>query len=207
MVHLIYPLSKLSFDNYVGVLEHAHNLGIVHRDLKTDHIIISITDDINPQVKLLDFGCSKQLEREQKLTVAGVVLGNAEYMSPEQCLAQEIDARSDIYSLACIMYEALTGKKPFEGGVVELMQMHLKNEPSSLSKANNSVTIPSKLDKAILKALAKDPGQRQQSIKELWMDIEKSFDPNGFPSNDDKNQSGKTNFLKELINRLGKKPS
>lgn len=182
------------FEPLCQVLQHAHCLGFVHRDLKLHHILIADSTENGSIVKLIDFGCSKNLEREQKLTVAGVVLGNAEYMSPEQCTATEVDPRSDIYSLGCIMYQALTGKKPFEGSIVELMQMHLYNKPEAFQTINPNVSVPENLEKAVLKALEKDPDKRQQSMDELWQDLVPSLKM----ANSNSVGSEKETFLKSI---------
>jgi serine/threonine-protein kinase len=163
------------FQQLCSVLEAAHKRGVIHRDLKPEHVMLSGQDDGTPSVKLLDFGCSKDLERQQKLTVPGLIIGNADYISPEQCSGGAIDARSDVYSLACIMYYALTGKKPFEGNIVAVMQKHLSELPPGTKQANPEVCVPEALESAIFKAMNKDPEERQQSTGELWADVEKAM--------------------------------
>lgn len=202
------------FKQLSDVLACAHKRGFVHRDLKPDHVVLANGKNSESLVKLIDFGCSKDLERDQKLTVPGLVLGNADYMSPEQCTAGEIDVRSDIYSLGCIMYQALTGRKPFEGNVVAVMQKHLSEPPDSMKKVNDQIVVPEGLEKAIVKAMEKDPAKRQQSIEELWGDIERALgadysnpaervDEKPAPGSDEK--PAKEGFLDGLVKRFKKK--
>ncbi|HYQ14394.1 MAG TPA: serine/threonine-protein kinase, partial [Polyangiaceae bacterium] len=101
-----------------GALQEAHDLGIVHRDLKPENIFLSKQGGINDYPKVLDFGLAKVTERQMQpgsviLTQEGMVFGTPEFMSPEQAQGKTLDARSDIYSLAVILYEVLTGKLPF----------------------------------------------------------------------------------------------
>lgn len=165
---------KSTFQQLCDVLGAAHKRGVIHRDLKPEHVILSDQSG-KPSVKLLDFGCSKDLERQQKLTVPGLVIGNAEFMSPEQCSAGAIDARSDVYSLGCLMYYALTGTRPFTGNIVTVLQKHLSEAPPSMKKANAEVSVPEALEKVVLKAMEKDPKQRQQSVGELWREVENAL--------------------------------
>jgi serine/threonine protein kinase len=166
---------ELIFKPLCDVLAVIHKLGYVHRDLKPEHVMVCRDSDGKMLVKLIDFGCSKDLERGQKLTVAGVILGSVEYMSPEQCTGGEVDARCDIYSMGCMMYRSLTGRKPFEGKLVQVMQKHISEPPDSFQKANPKMVAPLALEKAILKAMEKDKAHRQQSAEELWSDISKAL--------------------------------
>src|SRR5690606_16179272 len=101
-----------------GALQEAHDMGIVHRDMKPENIFLCRQGDVSDYPKVLDFGLAKVTEQQMRpgsiqLTQEGMVFGTPEFMSPEQAQGQTLDARSDIYSLAVILYEALTAKLPF----------------------------------------------------------------------------------------------
>jgi serine/threonine-protein kinase len=196
---------KSVFRQLCDVLGAAHKRGVIHRDLKPEHVMLSEQAESNPSVKLLDFGCSKDLERQQKLTVPGLVIGNAEFMSPEQCSAGNIDARSDVYSLACMMYYALIGTKPFTGNIVTVLQKHLSEAPPSMKQANPEASVPASLEKSVIKAMEKDPKQRQQSVDELWRDIENSIsEEKSDAKNDSEGKPVKGKFLDGLVKHFKK---
>lgn len=116
------------FIQICDALSHLHERGLIHRDLKPANVII-LNPGVDAQVKLVDFGMAKFQEQSrysQSLTRPGEVFGSPYYMSPEQCVGMQLDLRSDIYSMGCVMYEALTGRPPFLGeNMVQLAQMHL----------------------------------------------------------------------------------
>lgn len=151
----------------------AHDLGIIHRDIKPANIFI-IGNGSGRVVKLLDFGLAKLLtERNPQLTQAGTALGTVQYMSPEQVLSSSVDARSDIYSLACVMYEAFMGCKPFVGkSAFEVMEKHVRQLPQSFREVNPATDARPDLEKVIFKALAKDPARRYAKADDLKMKIE-----------------------------------
>lgn len=151
----------------------AHQLGIIHRDIKPANIFI-IGNGKDQVVKLLDFGLAKLLtERNPTLTQAGTALGTVQYMSPEQVMSSPVDARSDIYSLACVMYEALTGCKPFVGkSAFEVMEKHVRQVPQSFREANSLNDVRSDVEKVIFKALAKEPAKRFARADELKVRLE-----------------------------------
>jgi len=144
----------------------AHSAGIIHRDLKPDNIMIEIIDGFEI-VRVLDFGIAKlKSNQHQQLTVAGGILGTATYMSPEQCGADEVDARSDIYSVGIILYQLLSGQLPFQSNdkrVIMLQQM--VELPKPLEKI--CPELPEELVKVVMQALEKDPDLRQQTANEL----------------------------------------
>ncbi len=160
------------------VVAHAH--GVIHRDIKPSNIMI----DDEGRVKVLDFGLAKQLTKEsvpastpeaQTLlsteTRSGVVLGTPAYLSPEQAVGGAVDGRSDLFSLATLLYEATTGRTPFKGhSFIEIAASVLHVEPTAPSKINPQ--IPSQLEFIILKALSKKPNKRYQSAKELISDLQ-----------------------------------
>jgi serine/threonine protein kinase len=155
----------------------AHAAEVVHRDLKPDNLFL-VADAHRlgkRQVKVLDFGIAKLQRRrveEVHKTRTGVLLGTPLYMSPEQCTSQkDIDFRTDIYSLGVILYEMVTGRRPFDGeGVYEVITMHVNDPP--VPPTTLRPDLPPMLEEIILKALAKVPGARQESMAVLHSHLE-----------------------------------
>jgi len=171
---------KLSIKQTVDVfiqlcdaLAHAHDQGIVHRDLKPGNIICSNWSDGAPlNAKILDFGIAKLLPSSGKqfldLTRTGQPIGSPCYMSPEQCRAEELDARSDIYSLGCVMYKVITGRPIFESeSLFTVLNQHLTEPPAPFSKACPNLHVPIELEEIVFKALEKNRDRRYQSMREL----------------------------------------
>lgn len=148
-------------------LQDAHEKGIVHRDVKPSNVML-IGERGNWQSKLLDFGIAKINEAEQSaLTQTGELIGSPLYMSPEQCTGNKVDHRSDIYSMGCTLYEAITGCPPFSGSsTVATIGMHLHEKPLSLKEASMGEEFPPALEQIVQTMLAKNPDQRFASIKE-----------------------------------------
>lgn len=154
------------FDQICSGLAHAHDSGIIHRDVKPSNVIVTKTDD-QPLAKLTDFGIAKLVEVNQNLTSTGAMVGSPLYMSPEQTRGDAIDARSDIYSFGCLMYETLSGRPPLKGDTsMETARMCLSVVPPALSAVAER-SIPSDLDNLVAKCLEKEPSRRYQSINEL----------------------------------------
>jgi serine/threonine-protein kinase len=155
----------------------AHEMGIVHRDLKPDNIMIAKNRDGSDCVKVVDFGIAKAANAEnQKVTRTGMVVGTPEYMSPEQLAGDKLDGKSDIYSLALVAFNMLTGKLPFPSETVqESMIMRLTDKPKPLFEMNPGVTWPAGVQAVMDRALERDAKLRYQSASEfgqaLWTAI------------------------------------
>ncbi len=148
----------------LAALGHAHKNGIVHRDVKPANIIL-LGDGT---VKVADFGIARI--ESSNLTQAGSVLGTPAYMSPEQFMGQTVDPRSDLFSAGVVLYQFLTGEKPFVGSVTTIMHKVLKEQPLAPSELN--VQVPRAFDALLQKALAKRPDERFQSAQEFIAAIE-----------------------------------
>jgi hypothetical protein len=144
----------------------AHRQGVVHRDLKPENILVVAPDDDFEveSVRVVDFGLAKLLVDAGAATT-GAVVGTPFYMSPEQCLGEPLDTRSDVYSLGAMFYEMLSGKKPFDGETVSgIINRHLSDPPPPFPP---SLVIPKRISTGIMHALAKDPDDRPQTATEL----------------------------------------
>ncbi len=155
-------------------LSHAHQKGIIHRDIKPSNIMLVTLDDRPDFVKIVDFGIAKILSMEggaaesDHLTRTGEVFGSPLYMSPEQCRGKELDPRTDIYSLGCVLYRTLTGAAPFMGqDQLECMFKHVNETPSPFSEVCPDLNLPAGLEKVVFKALAKNPGERYQTMHDF----------------------------------------
>jgi serine/threonine protein kinase/Tfp pilus assembly protein PilF len=161
-----------------NALSSTHSVGIIHRDIKPDNIMLR-PDGI---VKVLDFGLAK-LSRERQMetdslaptqnminTAYGMVLGTAHYMSPEQARGMELDARTDVWSLGCVLYEMISGRQPFAGPTtIDVMSGILHREPDSLVPHLSEG--PRELDRVIQRALRKDRDERYQTVKDFMIDL------------------------------------
>jgi serine/threonine protein kinase len=152
-------------------LDHAHSRGIIHRDIKPSNIILARNAQNRDFVKLLDFGIAKLKTTEmemQGLTKTGEVFGSPLYMSPEQCLGREVDARGDIYSLACMFYEMLSGNPPLVGdNCFQTMRKHTDEKPITLSQIDLANDVPPAVENIVMRCLEKDPEARYQTVQEL----------------------------------------
>lgn len=159
-------------------LSHAHARGIVHRDIKPENLVLvpSHDDDGRPTetVKVCDFGIA--LHRALPTEDDGLVAGTPEYMSPEQCRSDELDARSDVYACGIVLYELATGQVPFVADrPTQLLNKHQFTKPVPPSKI--TPTIDPLLEAIIMKAIAKEPGERHQSMRELRVALRLLLDP------------------------------
>lgn len=149
-------------------LQDAHDAGIVHRDLKTENILIQDRSYRHDAVKIADFGIARLLGSKERITRDGMVIGTIEYISPEQLEDAQIDGRADIYALGIMLFEILTGAMPFEAQTVEGMMMkHLLAAPELLSSKREDLPQGSELELIINKCLEKKPQDRFASADEL----------------------------------------
>jgi uncharacterized protein YjbI with pentapeptide repeats len=150
-------------------LEAAHEQEIIHRDLKPNNIILGKDD----QVKLIDFGVAKAVGfSTDTITQYGAIVGTPEYMSPEQCLGQTVDARSDIYSLGCTLFEMLTKTKAFESNnAVEAIAKQISPDRSHLSRLLNSAGAPGALCSIVEKCIEREPANRYRTVSEVDHDL------------------------------------
>jgi len=155
-----------------SALAHAHENGVVHRDLKPANILLQKAQTGEELVKIVDFGIAKILQQNeadvQNFTRSGEILGSPLYMSPEQCQGKKLDHRSDIYSMGCVLYAIFVGAPPFQGPTAfETIQMHLHEQPDSISSRRQDLPYAMELDNVLFKAMAKEPSQRYQTVGEL----------------------------------------
>ena len=139
-------------EDLLAGLQFSHERGVVHRDIKPANVMLTS----GGQVKIADFGIARI--ESSSMTQAGTLLGTPAYMSPEQFMGQVVDARTDIYSSGVLLYQLLTGERPFEGGLSAIMHKALNTEPPAPSQL--SVTAPPALDAVVRKAMAKRPEDR-----------------------------------------------
>lgn len=170
------------FIQIADALDAAHQQGIIHRDIKPSNIMVYEENQIE-KVKIVDFGIARLTRRSssstlsntftsQNQTVTGAVFGTPSYMSPEQGRGQSVDHRSDIYSLGCTLFEALTGVPPLRGAnSMETMIMHQTEEAPSVNSVYPDGDFPDSIEAAIAKMLCKDTSQRYQSMKQVSHDL------------------------------------
>lgn len=155
-------------------LDYAHSQGVIHRDVKPSNIaLMPATGTADAQVKILDFGIAKLVGVDTtNLTQVGSVFGTPFYMSPEQCMGQPVDLRSDIYSLGCVFFEMLTGAPPFTTeNALTLMMQHQSDTPPSLKEASMGGQFPAALEALIQKMLSKNANQRYQRLVDTANDL------------------------------------
>ena len=143
-------------------LESAHEQGIIHRDLKPENLLL----DSSGTLKVMDFGVARLAERTSATTQAGMVVGTPAYMAPEQLLSEEVDARSDLYSVGVILYECLTGRAPFEAKSPISLIAKVLNE-TAVAPEGVKAEVPHSISELVMRLLAKSPAERVQSAKSL----------------------------------------
>jgi eukaryotic-like serine/threonine-protein kinase len=152
-------------------LEQAHAAGIVHRDIKPANVMLTATGDI----KVMDFGIARALTASSStMTQTAAVVGTAHYLSPEQARGEHVDARSDVYSTGCLLYELLTGAPPFTGETaVAVAYQHVREDPTPPSSVEPDV--PASADAIVLVAMSKNPVNRYASAADMRADIERAI--------------------------------
>ncbi|MEV7346937.1 Stk1 family PASTA domain-containing Ser/Thr kinase [Streptomyces sp. NPDC093544] len=168
-------LPERTLEMTIGILqalEYSHRAGIVHRDIKPANVMLTR----NGQVKVMDFGIARAMgDSGMTMTQTSAVIGTAQYLSPEQAKGEQVDARSDLYSTGCLLYELLTVRPPFIGdSPVAVAYQHVREEPQPPSVFDPEIT--PEMDAIVLKALVKDPDYRYQSADEMRADIEACLD-------------------------------
>jgi serine/threonine protein kinase len=156
--------------NVLRALEYAHGRGVVHRDMKPSNVLVRSRDAV---ATVMDFGIAK-MTTSTRLTATGQTMGTVRYMSPEQVRGQEVDLRTDIYSLGATLYESLTGDTPFGGNThFEIMTKHLSEAPRRPSKLG--ATMPAAVEDAVMRSLAKRPEDRFGSAREMRKQLESAL--------------------------------
>ncbi len=151
-------------------LEYAHGRGVVHRDMKPSNVLVR---DLDGAATVMDFGIAK-MTTSTKLTATGQTMGTVRYMSPEQVRGQDVDLRTDLYSLGATIYESLTGETPFDGGThFEIMTMHLSNiaQPPS----SHGIELPQSIEDAIMRSLKKKAADRFENAREMRKVLEQAL--------------------------------
>jgi serine/threonine protein kinase len=174
-------------------LESAHRQGVIHRDLKSQNVIVNDTGD----VKIIDFGLASSSHQEG-MTATGLILGTPEYMAPEQVAGKKADARADLYSFGIILYEIFTGKVPFSGdSAIAIGFQQMREEPLQPSSVNP--TISEQLERIILKALQKNPDERYSSVSEMRAGLQDAFGfgASSFPQLEQSKSKQADSFAKE----------
>jgi serine/threonine-protein kinase len=168
----ILPERALSITaDVLSALDYSHRSGIIHRDIKPANVMLTPSG----QVKVMDFGIARAIaDSSSAMTATAAVIGTAQYLSPEQARGETVDARSDIYSTGCLLYELLTGRPPFVGeSPVSVAYQHVREEARPPSQLNPDVS--STVDNIVAKALAKRTDDRYQSAADMRHDIERAI--------------------------------
>jgi serine/threonine-protein kinase len=164
------------FSQVCEAMAHAHERGVLHRDIKPSNIMVVINHAGQEEIRVMDFGVAKIPKDSQtpmeSITKLGATLGSPLYMSPEHAIGNPSDARSDIYSLGCVMYEAINGHPPFRGKtkVLTLFQ-HVNQAPAPIRILNIPPEVQSKISALVLRMLSKDPNDRFQTMNEVLIEL------------------------------------
>jgi eukaryotic-like serine/threonine-protein kinase len=169
--HRLLPERALEITGGVlRALEYSHQAGIIHRDIKPGNVMVTRNGDI----KVMDFGIARAMgDSQSTMTQTAQVIGTAQYLSPEQARGERVDARSDLYSTGCLLYELLTGRPPFTGdSPVAIAYQHVRENPVPPSQVDPEV--PRWADAIVLKAMAKNPADRYQTAAEMQADVQRA---------------------------------
>ena len=175
LARLVHTEGPLSTERIVGILSQvcdgltaAHEAGLLHRDLKSDNILVTERPDGTEQAKIVDFGLAVRTDTPpmERLTQDGSIFGTPAFMSPEQCRGKPLDARSDLYSLGVILYEMLTGMVPFDAdNPMDIVTQQLLNEPIPPSQVDETLVIDPVLEALAMSALSKTPDDRPATAR------------------------------------------
>jgi len=158
-------------DGILQALDYSHRGGIIHRDIKPANVMLTPAGE----VKVMDFGIARAMaDSAATMTQTAQVIGTAQYLSPEQARGERVDARSDLYSTGCVLYELLTGRPPFTGdSPVSIAYQHVREDP--IPPSHLDPEIPRWADAIVLKAMAKDAAMRYQSATEMRSDLQRAL--------------------------------
>lgn len=213
LADLIQDSAAISYERAIKIflqicrgLEYAHSNKVIHRDLKPSNIMLIQNEQESDLVKILDFGVAK-IQTDQNLTSTGAIVGSPLYLSPEQADGLDIDQRSDIYSLGCLMFEILAGQPPLKGNsAIETIRLHKKVAPPLLSELS-SKEFPSELVKLVDECLSKNPNDRPQSARQLMDRLDRILHPNIEESEFSQNEKAlvfNENQLEKLTSKFSK---
>ncbi|HZS39744.1 MAG TPA: serine/threonine-protein kinase [Polyangia bacterium] len=171
----IEPLQAIAITVQVARgLQAAHDKGIIHRDLKPENIFVLERDGQKDVVKIVDFGIARDVTTKKRLTLAGMVLGTPEYMSPEQATGQPTDHRVDMYALGCILYEMLTGDVPYKGETpTKTLTMHVFDAPQPPSQRRPDLPIAASLEAVVMRTLQKKPADRFADLRAMMAELDR----------------------------------
>lgn len=173
--YLDVPRALDIFIQLAGAVAHAHSKDVIHRDIKPSNIIIQQREHEVELAKLVDFGIAKVLPDESQrtqMTHTGDLFGSPLYMSPEQCLGNKLDQRSDIYELGCVMYESLTGQQPFLAeNVIKTILRHINEDAPPIAGLDHDYKVPQNLERVVLRCLEREPANRYQTADDLLSDL------------------------------------